>query len=744
MMRTIKTLEKALFAKPGHSASEVHLPHTWNAQDGQDGNNDYWRGKGTYTISLPAPTPGMRQYISFEGANHVAEVSCNGRFVGIHKGGFSTFHFELMDFLQPGNNVLTVTVDNDSPCIYPQKADFTFFGGLYRPVSWIEVPVQHFDLLKDGTQGIFVTAQADGATRVDLFTTDAEGCTVRLRLLDADGRTVHEATAPAAEHTAFECKISQPHLWDGRRDPYCYRAEAVLERNGNALDTVQAVYGYRSFSVDANRGFFLNGKSNPLHGVSRHQDRQDMGWAITEAEHRQDMELIAEIGANAVRLAHYQHSQVFYDLCDRYGMAVWAEIPFISQFMAEAEAQENTETQLRELIAQNYNHPSIFFWGISNEITMTGESDALYENLCRLNALAKQLDPGRLTTMAHLNTVPAGHPHTEITDVQGFNVYKGWYIGEIGDNAPYLDEMHAAMPNRPIALSEYGADADVRWHSASPRNHDYTEEYQALYHEGLLKTFAARPYLWGTFVWNMFDFAADARSEGGVKGRNCKGLVSYDRTVCKDAFYIYKAYWTDEPMIHLCGKRFANRAPSERTIKVYTNCPEVSLRVNGVVTQTQTAQDHICVFENVPLVPGRNEVCAFYGEVQDGAVWTGVGAHDKSYDLPPEEGIAGNWFDEATGEQLTMEFPEGFLSIRDTIGELLEYPEVDPVILELQRLMGRVSPGESDDVLLQKAKAGMQAIKHLTFQQMTKFAGSKVSPVALIRMNQKLNKIPKH
>ena len=743
-MRNRIPLTRALFSKPDQPQTAVRLPHTWNAQDGQDGGNDYWRGRGTYEIVLPDPTAGMCQYIEFEGANHVAEVFCNGEAVGTHKGGFSTFRFELTKLLKETGNRLTVIVDNDSPEIYPQKADFTFFGGLYRPVTWIEVPAQHFDLLKDGSQGVFVTANAPGHTRVDAFTANAESCALHLCLRTADGTAAAEASAPAQAHTAFELNIAQPHLWDGCADPYCYTAELRLEKDGEVCDAVSVSYGYRSFSVDADKGFFLNGKSYPLHGVSRHQDRQDMGWAITETEHRQDMELIEEIGANAVRLAHYQHSQYFYDLCDQHGMIVWAEIPFISQFIPGEQAHENALTQLCELIAQNYNHPSVCFWGISNEITMTGEPDGLYETLCELQTLAKKLDPSRLTTMAQLNTVPADHPHTGITDVQGFNVYKGWYIGAISDNGPYLDQMHAEMPTRPIALSEYGADADIRWHSASPRNHDYTEEYQALYHEGLLKTFSMRPYLWATFVWNMFDFAADARNEGGVKGRNCKGLVSYDRTARKDAFFIYQAYWSKTPMIHICGKRFANRAANERTIKVYTNCPEVTLRVNGDVFAVCRAEDHICIFENAPLGPGVNRIIASCGDITDEAELTGVEAHDKRYDMPPEDGLAGNWFDEKTGETLTMEFPDGYLSIRDTIGELLNYPEVGPVILELQRLMGRVSADESEETQLQKAKAGMQAIKHLTFQQMTKFAGPKVSPVALIRMNQKLNKIPKH
>lgn len=743
-MRTITILQNARFAKQGEEFTAVTLPHTWNAQDGQDGGADYWRGKGVYEIDLPAPTPGMQQYIEFAGANHVAEVVCNGNPVGVHKGGFSTFRFELTDFLQPSGNVLTVTVDNDSPAIYPQKADFTFFGGLYRPVSLVEVPAAHIALDKDGTQGVFVTPHTDDKTRLDVFTSDATGCEVHILLRSQEGGIVANTSLPAQPQTTAELVVEHPHLWNGCGDPYLYTAEISLEKDGEILDSVTATYGYRSFAVDAETGFALNGAAYPLHGVSRHQDRADMGWAITDAAHKQDAELICEMGANAVRLAHYQHAQTFYDLCDQKGLVVWAEIPFISQFMPEAVSCENAEQQLRELIAQSYNHPAICFWGISNEITMTGESDALYAELCRLNTLAKQLDPSRLTTMAHLNTVPANHPHTTITDVQGFNVYKGWYIGEIADNGPYLDEMHAAQPTRPLALSEYGADADIRWHSAKPRNHDYTEEYQALYHEGLLKAFSTRPYLWGTFVWNMFDFAADARSEGGVKGRNCKGLVTYDRAEKKDAFYIYQAYWTTAPMVHICGKRFADRAPGERTVKVYTNCAEVTLTVNGAVIGTQAAQDHVCVFENVPMHSGENVIEVTADTAKDSAVFNAVEQHNTAYDLPPEEGLAGNWFDEATGETMTMEFPDGYLSIHSTIDDLLTHPEADPIIAEMQTMMGRPLPaGMSEAEIVARAKAGMQAIKHLSIQQMIKLTGAKISPRDLILLNRALNKIAK-
>ncbi|MDY5783661.1 MAG: glycoside hydrolase family 2 TIM barrel-domain containing protein, partial [Gemmiger sp.] len=571
-MRNSVRLTEALFAKDGDAFTKVALPHTWNNIDGQDGMADgpYWRGLGCYHLELPNPTEGKKQYIEFQGANHVATVYCNGREMGCHKGGFSTFRFDLTPAMKPADNILTVEVTNAVSDIYPQNADFTFYGGLYRAVNFIEVTPAHFDLLKDGTSGVFVTPRANGMTRVDLFPVGAEGCTVKVALKDAEGNVVAQSAADAAAHTVIKIKVKEPHLWNSMEDPYCYTCEATIEKDGAVLDAVTETYGYRSFHVDPDKGFFLNGKSYPLHGVSRHQDRQDMGWAITPKEHEEDIALIKEVGANTIRLAHYQHDQYFYSLCDHTGFVLWAEIPFISQFIPTQEAHDNTISQMTELIAQNYNHPSIFFWGISNEITIAGESEALYQNLTELNALAKKLDPSRLTTMAQVSMVPMDSEHTYITDLQSYNHYFGWYVGDVEDNGPWLDKFHALNPDRCLGVSEYGAENILKWHTAYPDNHDYTEEYASHYHHEMLKTFATRPYLWSTHVWNMFDFAADARDEGGVRGRNNKGLVTYDRKTKKDAFYIYQAYWTDNPMIHVCGERFVDRAHDERDITVYT------------------------------------------------------------------------------------------------------------------------------------------------------------------------------
>ena len=678
-MRNVKLMTQARFAKQGEALEVVALPHTWNALDGQDGGNDYWRGIGTYEIDLPDPTDGKKQYIELQGANHVATVYCNGRELGTHKGGFSTFRYDLTPAMKKTGNVLTVVVTNAVSDIYPQTADFTFYGGLYRDVNFIEVNETHYDLLKDGTNAVFVTPHCSGKTRVDLFPVNAAGCTLVVELKDAEGNVVGTGSAAAEAHAHVIIDIKDPHLWQGMEDPYCYTATASIVKNDAVVDAVTVTYGYRSFRVDAATGFYLNGKNVPLRGVSRHQDRQDKGWAISKADHEEDCALIKEVGANTIRLAHYQHDQYFYDLCDHTGFALWAEIPFISKFIPTEAAYENTISQMTELVAQNYNHPSIFFWGISNEILIGADNEPLRKNLRDLNKLAKSMDPSRLTTIAEVSGTPMDSEHNYITDVVSYNHYFGWYGGDVHQNGPWFDAYHKLNPDIPLGVSEYGVENIEKWHSAAPMNHDYTEEYANYYHHEMLKTFEARPYLWSTHVWNMFNFAADARNEGGVVGRNNKGLVTYDRKLKKDAFYIYKAYWTKEPMVYVAGRRFADRAPEERNVTVYTNCDEVTLVVNGVEVAIQKAVDHAVVFENVALKDGANTVTAKAGNVEDTITLNGVAEHNAEYTLPDIAAAmaVGNWFDEVSDNEDSDEIVviDGYYSVEDTAAELLSNEE---------------------------------------------------------------------
>jgi len=741
-MRNITLLTQAMFAKQGEAFAAVPLPHTWNALDGQDGGADYWRGIGTYQIDLPDPTKGKKQYIEFQGANHVATVYCNGKELGTHKGGFSTFRFDLTDAMQPQGNVLSVVVTNAKSDIYPQNADFTFYGGLYRDVNFIEVDDAHFDLLLDGTNAVFVTPHNVGKTRVDLFPVNAEGGLVCVTLKDADGNIVGSAETEAEYHAHVLIDVKEPHLWNGMADPYLYTCEASLLMGEEIVDVVQIPYGYRSFHVCPNTGFWLNGKNVPLHGVSRHQDRLDKGWAIAKADHEEDIAIIKELGANTIRLAHYQHDQYFYDLCDKTGFILWAEIPFISQFIPTEEAYNNTISQMTELVAQNYNHPAICFWGISNEILIGADREDLRQNLRDLHELAKSMDPSRLTTMAQVSMTPMDSEHNYITDVVSYNHYFGWYGGDVEDNGPWLDKFHAMHPDKCLGVSEYGAENILSWHSAQPENHDYTEEYANHYHQEMLKTFEARPYLWATHQWNCFDFAADARNEGGVKGRNNKGLVTYDRKIKKDAFYIYKAWWNPEPMVFVSGCRFVNRGPEERDVIVYTNCDEVTLVVNGKDVATKTAVDHMIVFENV-VVDGENIVTAYAGNVKGNEIkLQGVADHDYSYDLPDgNEGA--NWFDdpELIAMKKAFQYPKDAFSIKDKMGDIMDHPQAGKLLAGL--MQSAMSNNAMMSSMGEMSQEMMGFMRNARLNDLLKMAGDSISLKDKLALNQALNQIKK-
>lgn len=736
-------LTSAMFAKQGETAAAVALPHTWNALDGQDGGNDYWRGIGTYTIELPDPTPGKKQYIELQGANHVATVYCNGRELGTHRGGFSTFRYDLTPAMESQGNVLTVVVTNAKSDVYPQNADFTFYGGLYRDVNFVEVNDAHFDLLLDGTDGVFVTPHNIGKTRVDLFPVNAEGCTVKVELKDAEGNVVGAAETDAMAHTHVIIDVKEPHLWNGVADPYCYSCEASILSGEEVQDTVTVTYGYRSFHVCPNTGFWLNGKNVPLHGVSRHQDRLDKGWAISKADHEEDIAIIKELGANTIRLAHYQHDQHFYSLCDKTGFVLWAEIPFISQFIPSEEAYQNTISQMTELVAQNYNHPAVMFWGISNEILIGADREDLRQNLRDLHELAKSMDPSRLTTMAQVSMTPMDSEHNYITDVVSYNHYFGWYGGDVEDNGPWFDKFHALHPDKCLGVSEYGAENILKWHSAQPENHDYTEEYANHYHQEMLKTFAARPFLWATHQWNCFDFAADARNEGGVIGRNNKGLVTYDRKIKKDAFYLYKAWWNPEPMVFVSGGRFVNRAPEERNVIVYTNCDAVTLVVNGADVETKQAVDHMITFENVALLDGENTVTAYAGDVKANTITLcGVAEHDYSYDLPDgNEGA--NWFDDPALVEMkkAFKYPKDAFSIKDKFGDLMANPQTAAILGGLMQKFMSENPMAS--AMGQMSEEMMGFMKAMRLNDMLKMAGAAVPMEAKLALNQALNQVKK-
>ena len=638
-MREITKIMKGWeFTGPDGTTTTVDLPHTWNARDGQDGGNDYWRGTCIYRTHFAAPqfdTASHQVWIQFDGVNASAHVVLNGSPVCNHDGGYSTFRANITELLRDENE-LTVDVDNSkNDRVYPQKADFTFYGGIYRDVSLMVVSKNHFTLDYFGGPGIRITPTVQGADASVQVTTwhDGEG-EVSIELLDAAGNTVATGKGPDITLTIFNA-----HLWNGVKDPYLYSCKARLVVNGTVEDETTTRFGVRSFKVDPKKGFFLNGKSYPLHGVSRHQDRKGLGNAITREMHDEDMALIKEIGANTIRLAHYQHDQYFYDLCDEVGMVVWAEIPYISEHMPNG--RENTISQMKELIIQNYNHPCIVCWGVSNEITIsTKDKKDMLDNHRQLNDLCHEMDKTRLTTLACYAMCGPFNRSAHITDMVSWNLYLGWYVPGFILNDLWMGFFHLCFPNRPFGYSEYGAEGMPNLHSTHPHRGDHTEEYQAKYHEYMLRCFKRHPWMWATHVWNMFDFAADARDQGGEPGMNHKGLVTFDRKTKKDSFYLYKAWWSDEAFVHICSKRFVERTGSTATVKVYSNQSTVALYVNGNKVGEQTGE-HVFTFK-VPL-NGELHIQAVAGDRTDESVIRHVDTPNPEYKLHKTKSKSANW-----------------------------------------------------------------------------------------------------
>ena len=661
-MRTVYNFNANwLFAKTGAEAEAVNLPHSWNAVDGQDGGNDYFRGTCTYTKTFPKSElpEAARYYLEIRGANSSADVTLNGQALAHHDGGYSTWRVDITDALA-GENTLLIAVDNAAnETVYPQMADFTFYGGLYRDVNVICVNESHFCLDYCGGPGLAVTPEVKGASAdvtVETWTTELkDGQTLRYTIYDREENAI--ATMETGD-TKVTMTIENVHLWHGRKDPYLYCCEIELVENGEVLDNVCSRFGCRTYAIDAERGFILNGEEYPLRGVSRHQDRWGIGNALLPEHHTEDMDLICEVGATTIRLAHYQHDQFFYDLCDERGMVVWAEIPYISKHMPTG--RENTISQMKELVVQNYNHPSIVVWGLSNEISIGGSTEDLLENHRILNDLCHEMDKTRLTTIAAVSMCKMDDPYLQIPDVVSYNHYFGWYGGDTSMNGPWFDNFHATHPTIPIGCSEYGCEA-LNWHSSEPFQGDYTEEYQAFYHEELIKQLFSRKYLWATHVWNMFDFGADARAEGGENGQNHKGLVTFDRSYKKDSFYAYKAWLSDEPFVHLCGKRYVDRVEDVTKVTVYSNLPEVELFANGVSLGRKAAEDHFFYFD-VPNA-GETQLRAVAGECEDTSVIRKVEVFNEDYRLK-EKGAILNWFD--------IETREGRLSLNDKMSDVLK------------------------------------------------------------------------
>ena len=719
----------------------IDLPYTWNGDDGQDGGNDYYRGKGYFAKNLAKSDmpEGEEVYLQLDGVNSTGTVYFNGREVCVHDGGYSTFRVKLDDIKD--ENLLVVVADNSpNDYVYPQVADFTFYGGIYRDVSLIGVGKNHFDLDFYGASGIAVTPKINGDDAK--ITVDAY-CDGEVEFEISDGNEVVARAKASGKNPSAELEIKDIHLWNGVDDPFLYTAVAKLIVDGEAVDEVRARFGCRTFEIDAQKGFILNGREYPLRGVSRHQDRPHIGNALLPEHHKEDMDLICEMGANTIRLAHYQHAQYFYDLCDERGIVVWAEIPYISKHLEKG--VENTKSQMKELIYQSYNHPSIVVWGLSNEITMGGATPPIIENHKMLNDLVHSLDKTRPTTEAVLTACNINEEYVHISDVLSYNHYFGWYGGDVSMYGDWFDNFHKKYPNKAIGMSEYGCEA-LNWHTSSPEQGDYTEEYQAYYHEEVIKQIAKRPYLWATHVWNMFDFAADARAEGGENGMNHKGLVTFDRKYKKDSFYAYQAWLSKKPMLHICAKRYVDRVEDVTKVTVYTNLDEVELFANGESVGKQK-KGEFPFFRFEVKNEDETTLVAKAGDLTDEAKIRKVDKFNEAYRLK-EEGAVINWFE--------IETPAGYYSVNDTLGDILSTFRgkicTVKLLLKMKKALTPDAPKEKGkkkgaEVMGFKLsdinKTMIDMMKGFTVKRGLMMLGGKFTKEQILEINAMLNKVKK-
>lgn len=633
-----------------NSSRRVDLPHTWNAQDALSGKPDYKRGIGNYDkkLFIRSEWKGKRLFLRFEGANCVSNVFINGKQIGEHRGGYGAFIFEITDKVNYGkDNTVLVRVNNGEQLdIMPLVGDFNFYGGIYRDVHLLVTEDICISPLDYASPGVYLFQQHVGEkqaavlARINLSngTEHPRQATLRLQVKEGD-KVVYQADkkVTVAPHTSVQPEemsftLLNPRLWNGREDPFMYQTVITLVKDGKEIDKVEQPLGLRYYATDADRGFFLNGKHLPLHGVCRHQEWAEVGNALRPMHHEEDTRLMLEMGVNAIRLAHYPQATYMYDLMDRNGIVTWAEIPFVGPggyadkgFVDQPSFRENGKEQLKEMIRQHFNHPSICFWGLFNELKENGDNPLEY--IKELNVLAHQEDPTRPTTSASNQ----GGAINFITDNIAWNRYDGWYGATPATLASWLDKTHQAHPEIKIAISEYGAGASI-YHQqdslvqTSPGSWWHPENWQTEYHIQNWKIISERPYVWGSFVWNMFDFGAAHRTEGDRPGINDKGLVTHDRKVKKDAFYFYKANWNPEPMVYIAGRRSVNRVKPVTEVQIFSNCAEVTLKVNGqIIKKMQPDGVKVCIFKDIRLKKGENniEVSAKNGKrvITDACCW---------------------------------------------------------------------------------------------------------------------------
>lgn len=623
-----------------NSPVRVDLPHTWNTTDALAGNPQYYRGIGNYTKELVVPESwkGRRLFIRFQGANTVADVFLNGKHVGEHRGGYEAFLFELTDIVEYGKkNVIGVRVNNSPTLdVMPLVGDFNFYGGLYRGVDLLLTDQLCISPLDMASSGIYLrqkkVTQQQATVMADVLVSNPmkedQKVTISLAVKDGDRTLLTQQRETKVSqnrvgqmlHIPFT--VLQPHLWNGTKDPFLYQVVVTLSKKGKVLDQVVQPLGLRFYHVDPEKGFFLNGEHLALHGVCRHQERAQIGNALHLADHEEDVRLMRTMGVNAIRLSHYPQADEFIHLLDQAGIVAWSEIPFVGPggyadkgFVDSKSFRENGKQQLKEMIRQLYNHPSICFWGLFNELKEEGDNPVEY--IRELNALAHQEDETRLTTCASNQ----GGDMNFITDVNAWNRYDGWYGSTLRTLATYLDAMHAKYPQLKIAISEYGAGASIYQQQDSlkqplPGGWWHPENWQTYYHIKNWEILSSRPFVWGSFIWNMFDFGAAHRTEGDRPGINDKGLVTHDRKTCKDSYYFYKANWNPEPMVYIAGKRCTTSHRQKISLWVFSNCGEVTLNVNGKTQTQRPDRVDVCTFD-VELQEGTNQITAKAGKCSD-------------------------------------------------------------------------------------------------------------------------------
>ncbi|HEY5585747.1 MAG TPA: glycoside hydrolase family 2 TIM barrel-domain containing protein [Ruminiclostridium sp.] len=605
----------------------IDLPHTWNNLDGQDGGGDFYRGDGWYRkhFTVNECQFGKKVYVQFDGICQVSDVYVNGKHIGQHIGSFATFRYDITSLLRFGeDNIIAVKANNErSGGIAPYQignqdlwVDFTMFGGIYREVHLLITDKLQIDPLFFGSCGVLITQRnvSEVSANIEVTTkifshydqTNAENC----EICKVSGSMSLEANK--GNSFVKSINIGSPHLWNGLKDPYLYQVIVKLLDGDTVVDRVIQPLGLRYFHIDANDGFVLNGVYYDLHGVARHQDRADKGWAISEKEHLEDFNIIREMGSTMIRLSHYQHAQHFLDLCDKNGMVTWAEVCFVGHYFNSKAFDQNVKKQMKELIYQNMNHPAIICWGLLNEIN----EDGIEKVTESLNNLCHMIDPTRPTTLAMHGGEPKDWGY--LSDVEGHNKYFGWYKyswyeNATGEFADWADKRHKDFPERKFCISEYGAGANIYQHEANPSQPEpegqwHSEEYQAFYHEETWKAMKERPFLWCKIIWNAFDFASDPRNEGARPGINDKGLVTHDRKIKKDAYYFYKACWTEEPFVYITERRHKERIDEIISVKVYSNCDLVELEVNGVKIGSKSSIDRIFKWKEITLLEGENTI----------------------------------------------------------------------------------------------------------------------------------------